>query len=164
MAVRLLLVDDDVYALQAVSETLRHFLPSLTIETCVNPVSALSRLRGESFSVVLSDFTMPDMHGLRLLRAAREGGSDASFIVMTGNSTDDMLTEGLRLGMFALVDKPLNRTTFIPLVQQAIECHLLRREVSALRRTLREAGVDWESFMVKLAAETEEVFQPLLPY
>ena len=164
MAVRLLLVDDDRYTLEAVSQTLRHFLPSLTIETCSNPVSALSRFRHELFSVVLSDFTMPDMNGLSLLRAARESGSDASFIVMTGNSTDNMLTEGLRLGMFALVDKPLNRGTFIPLVQEAIECHRLRQEVSALRRTLQEAGVDWESFMVKLTAETEEVLQPLLPY
>jgi len=116
VAVRLLLVDDDRYTLEAVSQTLRHFLPSLTIETCSNPVSALSRFRHELFSVVLSDFTMPDMNGLSLLRAARESGSDASFIVMTGNSTDNMLTEGLRLGMFALVDKPLNRGTFIPLV------------------------------------------------
>lgn len=164
MAVRLLLVDDDLYALQAVSQTLRHFLPSVTIETCANPVSALLRLRGESFSVVLSDFNMPDMNGLALLREAREGGAEASFILMTGDSTDDMLTDGLRLGMFALVDKPLNRATFIPIVRQAIECHRLRQEVAELRRTLREVGVEWGSLMGRLVAETEEVFQPPLPY
>jgi hypothetical protein len=75
-----------------------------------------------------------------------------------------MLTEGLRLGLFSLVDKPLKRAMLIPLVQQAIECHRLRQEVSALRRTLKEAGVEAESLIGKLAAQTNEVFQPLLPY
>ena len=164
MAVRLLVVDDDSFALQALSHTLHHYLPTVSIETCGSPVSALLRLQGESFAVVLSDFNMPEMNGLRLLRAARECGSDASFILMTGDNTEDKLTEGLRLGMFALVNKPLNRATFIPLVQQAIECHRLRREVTELRRTLRESGVDWGCLMRDLVAETEEVFQPLLPY
>lgn len=82
----------------------------MTIETCVNPVSALSRLRTEPFPVVLSDFNMPDMNSIALLRAARECGSDASFILMTGDSTADMLTQGLPLGR-ALVNKPLNRGT-----------------------------------------------------
>ena len=83
---------------------------------------------------------------------------------MTGDSTDDMLTEGLRYGMFALINKPLNRPTLIPLVQQAIECHRLRQEVSALRRTLRESGVTWETLMGSLTTETEEVLQQSLPY
>jgi DNA-binding NtrC family response regulator len=157
MAVRLLLVDDDPCALQAVSHTLRHFLPALTIEACNSPVSVLLKLRSDSFAVVLSDFNMSEMNGLSLLRAARECGSDASFVLMTGDSTADMLTEGLRLGLFALLDKPLNRATFIPLIQQAIECYRLRQEVAELRQTLRESGVEWGSL-------TEEVFQPLLPY
>jgi hypothetical protein len=62
----------------------------------------------------------------------------------------------LRFGVFALLDKPLNRATFLPLVQQAIECHRLREEVAALRRTLKDSGV--------VMAPMEEVFQPLLPY
>ena len=140
MAPRLLLVDDDPFALQAISQTLRHHLPAISIEPCGSPVSALSKLRSESFAVVLSDFNMPNMNGLALLRGTREAGSEASFILMTGDSTDDMLAEGLRLGMFALVNKPLNRATFIPLVQQAIECYYLRQEVTALRRNVGESG------------------------
>lgn len=161
---RLLLVDDDPFALQAVSHTLRHHLPTVTIETCMNPVSALLRLQAQSFAVVLSDFNMPNMNGLHLLRAARECGSEASFILMTGDSTDGMLTEGLRLGMFALVDKPLNRAALIPLVQQAIECHRLRQEVTELRQALIDSGVELGSLMRGLVAEAEKVYQPLLPY
>lgn len=76
---------------------LHHYLPSVTIETCGSPISALLRIRSESFAVVLSDLNMPEMNGLRLVRAARTCGSEASFILMTGDSTDDMLTEGAAL-------------------------------------------------------------------
>lgn len=164
MAVRLLLVDDDPFALQAVSHTLRYYLPTISIETCGSPASALLRLHSESFAVVLSDFNMPDMNGLGLLRAAREAGSEASFILMTGDSTDDMLTEGLRLGMFALVNKPLNRTTLIPLVQQASECYRLRREVAELRRTLIESGNSLGEWMHSVGAVHHVDTQRVLPF
>ena len=91
------------------------------------------KLQAEFFAVVLTDFNMAAMNGIMLLRAARESGADASFIVMTGEGTEDILTEGLRLGMFALVDKPLNWLALIALVQQAIECHRLRQQVAELR-------------------------------
>lgn len=147
-------------ALEAVACTLRHFFPALTVEPSDNAVSALSTLRYESFAVILSDFKMPELNGLDLLRGAREYGSDASFILMTGDSTDDMLTQGLRFGMFALVEKPLNRGIFIPLVQQAIECHRLRQEVAELRRTLLEMG----RVTPDPIEDGEELFQPTLPY
>jgi two-component system, NtrC family, C4-dicarboxylate transport response regulator DctD len=164
MGLKVLLVDDDPCALQAVASTLRRYLPALTIESCESAVSALSRLRHEPFAVVVSDFKMPDMNGLGLLRGTRECGSDASFILITGDSTDDMLTQGLRFGMFALVEKPLNRSTFIPLVQQAIECHRLRQEVAELRRALIESDVVCGSAIQGLIPETDEAFQPSLPY
>lgn len=160
---RLLLVDDDPFALEAVSHTLRHSLPAVTIETYMDPVPALLRLRAESFAVVLSDFNMPDMNGLRLLRAARECGSEASFIVMTGDATEGVLTEGLLHGMFGLLHKPFNRAALIPLVQQAIECHRLRQEVAELRRTLIDSGLEGNAVVPSAAARTN-LLQHLLPF
>ena len=164
MQTRLMVIDDDCVALDCLTVTLRHHFPAATIEGFNDPRQGLLAIQQTSFDVVLTDFTMPDMNGITLLRAARESGSDSSFIVMTGDGADDILTEGLRLGMFALVNKPLNRLALIALVQQAIECHHLRREVADLRRTLIESGVEWGGLMRGLVAETEEVFQPLLPY
>jgi len=86
--------------LQPISRSLRHFLPAVTIETCATPACPLLRLRRESF--VVSDFDMPDPNGLGLLRAARGSGADASFILITRDSTENMLTDGLRLRLFAL--------------------------------------------------------------
>ncbi len=147
MDVRFMLVDDDSLSLDSLSHTLRHYLSTVAIEIFTNPSNALLRLQAETFAVVLTDFNMPGMNGLGLLRTARENGSDASFIVMSGDATEDMLTEGLQYGMFGLLNKPVNRAALIPLVQQAMECHRLRREVAALRRTLIESGAEWGSLV-----------------
>lgn len=164
MDVRLMLVDDDALALDSLSHTLRHYLPSAAIEAFANPSKALLRLQAEPFAVVLTDFNMPGMNGLSLLRTARENGSDASFIVMTGDATEDMLAEGLQHGMFGLLNKPINRAALIPLVQQAMECHRLRREVATLRRTLIDSGVELGNLVPSEAARAGDWFQPLLPF
>ncbi|WP_447985577.1 response regulator [Nitrospira sp. Nam74] len=161
---RLMIVDDDCLALDCLAALLCRHFPAASIDSFNDPRPALRAIQQASFDVVLTDVNMPGMNGLGLLRAAREAGSEASFILMTGDSTDDMLTEGLRLGMFALVNKPLNRATFIPLVQQAIECYRLRQEVAELRRTVVESGRELGYFMRSLVAETEEIFQAPLPY
>lgn len=159
-----MLVDDDALALDSLSHTLRHYLSTVAIETFTNPSQALRRLQAESFAVVLTDFNMPGMTGLRLLRTAREHGSDASFIVMTGAATEDMLTEGLQHGMLGLLRKPVDRAALILLVQQGMECHRLRCEVAVLRRTLIESGVELGSLVASGRANPSDVFQPLLPF
>jgi len=128
------------------------------------PTLALRRFQDQPFAVIVTDFSMPAINGFGLLRSAREAGSDAAFIVMTGDSIDSMLVEGLRFGVFGIIDKPINRLALIALIQQAIESHRLRQEVTELRRTLIEAGTELGSLVRGIVPETEEAFQPPLPY
>ena len=94
---------------------------------------------------------MPGMSALRLLRTARENGSDASFIVMTGGATEDMLTEGLTACLIdcisnpinGLLNKPVNRAALIPLVQQGwsvIACDGKSRPAANAHRVWRWIG------------------------
>jgi DNA-binding NtrC family response regulator len=164
MQTRLMIVDDDCLALDCLAAMLCRHFPAASIETFNDPRQALLAIQQASFNVVLTDLNMPGMSGIHLLRAAREAGSDASFIVMTGDSADDILTEGLRLGMFALLHKPLNRTALIPAVQQAMECYRLRKEVAELRRTLVESGNSLGEWMHSVAVALDVDTQPVLPF
>jgi len=164
MAVSLMLVDDDPLALASLTQTLRRHLPTAIVEAFGDPTLALPRLQDQPFAVIVTDFSMPAINGFGLLRSAREAGSDAAFIVMTGDSIDSMLVEGLRFGVFGIIDKPINRLALIALIQQAIESHRLRQEVTELRRTLIEAGTELGSLVRGIVPETEEAFQPPLPY
>jgi DNA-binding NtrC family response regulator len=121
-------------------------------------------LKAESFAVVLSDYHMPGMNGLRFLQAARECESKASFIMVTGDPTDDILTDGLRLGLVALLKKPLTRTALVPLIQHAIEYSYLQHEVVELRRTLSESGIGLGNWIDRIRRYPSEEPQVLLPF
>lgn len=161
---RLMLVDDDSVALDALSQTLRRHFPALAIESFTDPSTALLHLVDTRFGVVITDFNMPTMNGLSLLRTARERGIESSFIVVTADAADHLVTDGLRLGMFGLLTKPLNRATLVPLVQQAMECYRLRQEVTALRKTLQYSGLEHEPWLLPAGLAYDEDSQPWLPF
>jgi len=79
---------------------------------------------------------------------------------MTGDSTDSMLIEGTRFGLFGFIDKPINRLALIVL----IECYRLRQEVTELRRILVDSGVRMEGIMPGVTSPPEKMVQPRLLY
>ena len=83
---------------------------------------------------------------------------------MTGDSTDSMLIEGTRFGLFGFIDKPINRLALIVLIEQAIECYRLRQEVTELRRILVDSGVRMEGGMPGVTSQPEKMAQPRLLY
>ena len=68
---RLLLVDDDALVLRAVSRLLRG--RGYDVESAASVASALERLSGAAFDVVITDLSLADGSGLDVLDATRAG-------------------------------------------------------------------------------------------
>ena len=64
-----LVVDDDLYLLAAIKQTLA--LNGYAATTCGNPLEALARLGDQPFAAVLADIRMPEMNGMLLLERNR---------------------------------------------------------------------------------------------
>lgn len=52
-------------------------------EQASNGALALKKLQSAQFDIVLTDIAMPEMDGVELIRAARQSGIDAVFLVIT---------------------------------------------------------------------------------
>ncbi|WP_447985927.1 response regulator [Nitrospira sp. Nam74] len=63
---RILVVDDDVVLLHALSQTLLHRLEPLIVEFVTSGSAALALLHERPYDLVLSDIKMPHMDGLTL--------------------------------------------------------------------------------------------------
>lgn len=70
---------------------------------------ALSRLRGEPFELVVSDFSMGKMDGVRLLEVVRREHPAACRVLVTGHAHFDLALDAInRAGVHALLQKPLD--------------------------------------------------------
>jgi CheY-like chemotaxis protein len=83
-ALRLLVVDDEPSVLRAVKRALSTKRPSWIVVLAQGPAEAKERLECELFDVVVSDFEMPDMNGVELLKHAKRHQPSAWRIILSG--------------------------------------------------------------------------------
>jgi two-component system chemotaxis response regulator CheY len=81
--------------------------------------TALKSLVANPCHLVISDYEMPKMNGLKLLEGLRVNATtrQIGFILISGRATPDILNKGRQLGMNNFLKKPF--TT--PKLQQCIE-------------------------------------------
>lgn len=75
-----------------------------------NGAEALQALKKEPVHLVVSDYNMPGMNGLELLKALRTDPktSRVGFILVTGSPDQSLIDKGRQLGMNNYLRKPFN--------------------------------------------------------
>ncbi|MHA2271471.1 MAG: PAS domain S-box protein [Candidatus Hodarchaeales archaeon] len=95
---RILLVDDDLDLLNVAKNFLTDENPNFELITTHSPVEALQKIAEEQFDVMVSDYRMPTMDGLALLKRIREEGNEIPFIMFTGHGREEVAMQALNLG------------------------------------------------------------------
>jgi two-component system chemotaxis response regulator CheY len=102
-----LLVDDSRVMRQLVRRTLRHAGYEFgTVEEAGDGVEALAKLSGFRPSFILSDWNMPNMTGIELLKELRAKGDQTPLAFVTSESTNDMRVLAETHGAMFLLSKP----------------------------------------------------------
>ena len=86
------IVDDDPGITLFFQEALKT-IPGITIFTFTDPISALEhfQVKGYAYVAVISDFKMPGLNGMELLRKIKESNRFVRTILMTAFTIDDNL-------------------------------------------------------------------------
>lgn len=73
-----------------------------------NGADALKTLSTSLFHLVLSDYNMPKMDGLELLKSMRSSANTkrTGFILITGTKDPKVISKGRQLGMNNYIEKP----------------------------------------------------------
>ncbi len=130
---RLLLVDDDPTVIRAFKAALtRH---GLTVDTASNGREATVLVSKNSYDVILSDISMPEMTGVELLRTVRTIDLMVPVILMTGEPGVESAMAAIEYGAFRYLPKPVDLGVLKDTVLRAAALHKmakLKREASAV--------------------------------
>ncbi len=126
---RILVVDDEPLTARAIEAMARHFGHDVVVADSY--ASAVARLDGERFDVVLTDHHLGDRDGLDLVRAVAEREPEVPVVMITGFATMDSAMEAIQSGAFDYLAKPPSLAALGALLQRAIE----KRRAAAAPRT-----------------------------
>lgn len=108
---RVLLIDDDQTCLDVLSQTLNLFDYSNQIFT--NPREAIEAFRLKKFDVVVTDYKMPEMTGIEVLKLIQSIDPDTPVIILTGFADTSNAIDAVNTGAHAFFAKPLDTKSFL---------------------------------------------------
>lgn len=122
---RLLLVDDEEEFVNTLAERLA--LRGIRAKVAFNGKEALGLLASETFHLVVLDVLLPDMGGLEVLKRIRQDHPGVEVILLTGRGSDQEAREGVALGAFDYLVKPVHLEELISKIREASPCNALEK-------------------------------------
>lgn len=103
-SLRVLVVDDDARVLAVTQAMLKNEGHQVS---CFNsPVEAIECALQQDFDLIVSDFSMPEYTGLKLIKEIRKKKPLQKFLILSGSNIEDAMIELDKLGV-KIIEKPL---------------------------------------------------------
>ena len=131
---KILIVDDEPMICRLLSK----LMESEGYETIValHGREAMEKIRHDSPDVVLSDFRMPGMGGMEILKKVKEIDSDVPVIMVIGYADVHDAVEAMRQGAQDYLSKPFNHHEVIRVVHRTLQERALKTKVKQLSSKL----------------------------
>jgi len=133
---RILIVDDEVNARNALSELLNE--EGYAVDSAADGFKALGKAADLAPDLVLTDLKMPGMDGLQLLAKLHESDPDLPVIVMTAFGEVETAVRAMRSGARDYLAKPVNVGELSVVVARELDQRRIRIEAGLLRQRLSE--------------------------
>jgi DNA-binding NtrC family response regulator len=114
---RVLLVDDEEEFVSALSERL--MLRGIEVDSALNGEEALALMVEKVFEVVILDVMMPGLSGLEVLKQIKSTHPNTQVILLTGHGSTREGIEGMRLGAFDYLIKPVDIEEMLEKMREA---------------------------------------------
>ncbi len=160
---KILVVDDDHYALEAVTSLL--IANGYNVTSCSNAKEAYDKFINGSFNIVLTDIRMPEMSGIDLLEKIRVLNRDVPVILITAYADIDIAIEALRKGAYDFIIKPYRPEQLIFSINKAVKyVQLIKIEkqyTEILEKTVFERTKELKDALKQLKHASNEMINRL---
>jgi CheY-like chemotaxis protein len=112
---RVLLIDDDPVVARALRRVLAR--DGHDCDHYTNPIAAIARVKTRPYDLVITDFRMPELDGLRVASQIAAEAPDLPIILLTGSFDVDL--ERVRAaGVVAVLSKPIDGQLLLAAVRK----------------------------------------------
>lgn len=125
-AFRVLLVDDESEFLETLVKRLTK--RKLSVIGVTSGEEAIRVLKDTPIDIVVLDVKMPGMGGLETLREIKKGNPLVEVIMLTGHANMEVAIEGMELGAFDYLMKPMDIDELLYKLQDAYRKKLLQEQ------------------------------------
>ncbi len=131
----LLIVDDDPLVCESLKEMLT--LEGYRADAVFDGASALAKLKGQQYKLILSDIQMPGLNGIELLKELKGQAPDATIIFITGHGHIEGAVEAIKLGAYDYLTKPIDDLRLKLTIKRAMEQIELLASYQSLKQRLK---------------------------
>jgi response regulator RpfG family c-di-GMP phosphodiesterase len=161
----ILIVDDEEIVLVALRDTLLR--EGYNVVASPHAIHALSVLKEQQFSVVITDQQMPLVSGLEFLAQVREIQPDATRILITAVLSLSTVIDAINKGeIYRFIVKPWLREELLATVKNAVQRHelisknaRLQAATQAMNRQLTELNQALEAQVARVAQQNEQLHE-----
>jgi len=159
--ISVLLVDDEPSLL----EMTRIFLEQdgeFSVDTVLSGSDALKKIAGSQYDVIVSDFEMPGMDGIELLRQTKALGCETPFIIFTAKRREYVVIEALNYGADFYLQKggdaEVQYAELGNMVKQAVQRKRAEDSLRESERRYRDIVEDQTEFICRFRPDGTHVF------
>jgi len=135
--ISVLYIDDDQVLLDSGRQYMEHDT-NIKVNTVLSAREALQLLKTDVFDAIISEYEMPDIDGIQLLKSVREKFPKIPFIIFTGKNREEIFIESINNGADYYVKKGGDpKSQFAELshkVRCAVEFRESERKIARLNR------------------------------
>ncbi len=101
---RILIVDDEISIAESFNMVLLN--DNFEIDTSLDGLDALKKIRQKDYDLIFLDIKMPKMDGIEVLEKLMEFNRDLIVIMISGHATIETAVESTKKGAYDFLEKP----------------------------------------------------------
>ncbi len=152
---RILLIDDDESLLQVTAHQLHQ--GGYHVTTATSGEEGLEQFKHNSFEAVITDWALPKMNGIEVVKGVRGFSKEVAVIIITAFGTVENAVEACTLGADNYLTKPFSREQLRFALEKALRLRHLQEENIKLKSELLEK-YDFHNIVAK-SGKMEDVLK-----
>ncbi|MFM7858843.1 MAG: sigma-54-dependent transcriptional regulator [Flammeovirgaceae bacterium] len=107
---------------------------NLIVDEAKDGADGLAKLEADNYDLVLCDIKMPKMDGMEVLKAAKEKGIAATFVMISAHGTTELAVDATKMGAYDFLQKPPDLNRLLITVRNALDKNNLIKETRSLKK------------------------------